>query len=81
MLYAPNYGHRFKPVSGFLRNLHFSETDRVGGKSRFKPEFLPFYVIKGVGALSQVDMDLNRELRRVGHAYTIDRKKFLQESQ
>ncbi|HXC49746.1 MAG TPA: hypothetical protein VN634_02570 [Candidatus Limnocylindrales bacterium] len=38
---------------------------------------IQFYTIKGVDELSLAGMDFNRELRRVGHGYTIDRAKLL----
>ena len=41
----------------------------------YLPETLQFYTINGVGALSDEGMDFNRELRRVGYGYTVDRKK------
>lgn len=40
----------------------------------YEPETVQLYVIKGVDAFSEAGMDFNRELRRVGHGYTIDRK-------
>jgi hypothetical protein len=39
-----------------------------------EPEYLQFYVINGVKSLSREGMDFNRELRRVGYGYQIDRK-------
>jgi hypothetical protein len=39
------------------------------------PETLQFYVVKGKSSLSKEVMEFNRELRRVGYGYTIDRKK------
>ena len=41
----------------------------------YEPEYLQFYVINGVNKLSKEGMDFNRELRRVGYGYEIDRKK------
>ncbi len=41
----------------------------------YEPEYLQFYVINGVNKLSKEGMDFNREMRRVGYGYTIDRKK------
>ncbi|MDJ0847154.1 MAG: hypothetical protein QNK04_02110 [Myxococcota bacterium] len=41
----------------------------------YQPETLQFYKIKGVDRLSHPGMDFNRELRRVGQGYQIDRKK------
>ena len=38
-------------------------------------ELIQFYVVKGRSAKSMEVMDFNRELRRVGYGYTIDRKK------
>jgi hypothetical protein len=45
----------------------------------YEPEqnLLQFYVIRGVDSYSRAGMDFNRELRRVGHGYTIDRKTLL----
>jgi hypothetical protein len=40
----------------------------------YEPETVQFYTIKGVDPLSEPGMDFNRELRRVGAGYTIDRK-------
>lgn len=40
----------------------------------YQPETLQFYKIKGVDRLSHPGMDFNRELRRVGQGYEIDRK-------
>jgi len=37
-------------------------------------ELIQFYVVKGKGSQSKEVMDFNRELRRVGYGYTIDRK-------
>ena len=45
----------------------------------YEPEYLQFYVIKGVNKLSKQGMDFNRELRRVGYGHQIDRKKLLLE--
>jgi len=45
----------------------------------YEPEYLQFYTINGVNKLSREGMDLNRELRRVGHGYTVDRKKLFLE--
>jgi hypothetical protein len=41
----------------------------------YQPETLQFYKIEGVESLSNQGMEFNRELRRVGHGYTIDRSK------
>ncbi len=41
----------------------------------YEPEYLQFYTINGVNKLSREGMDFNRELRRVGYGYKIDRKK------
>lgn len=41
----------------------------------YEPETIQFYKIKGVSQLSREGMDFNRELRRVGYGYDIDRKK------
>ena len=40
----------------------------------YEPETVQMYTIKGVDAFSEAGMDFNRELRRAGHGYTIDRK-------
>jgi hypothetical protein len=45
----------------------------------YEPEHLQFYVINGVDSLSEAGMNFNRELRRVGHGYTMDRKKLFLE--
>lgn len=41
----------------------------------YEPETIQFYKIKGVSQLSREGMDFNRELRRVGYGYDIDRTK------
>jgi hypothetical protein len=43
----------------------------------YQPETLQFYKIKGVKALSNQGMEFNRELRRVGYGYSVDRAKLL----
>lgn len=43
----------------------------------YQPETLQFYKIKGVDRLSHPGMEFNRELRRVGYGYDVDRKKLL----
>ena len=43
----------------------------------YQPETLQFYKIKGVDRLSHQGMEFNRELRRVGYGYQVDRKKLL----
>jgi hypothetical protein len=45
----------------------------------YQPETVQFYKIKGVDALSHAGMDFNRELRRVGAGYEIDRAKLFLE--
>jgi len=40
----------------------------------YEPEYLQFYTINGVDRLSREGMDFNREMRRVGHGYTVDGK-------
>jgi hypothetical protein len=39
-----------------------------------EPENLQFYTIKGVKPTSHLGYDINRELRRVGYGYEVDRK-------
>ena len=41
----------------------------------YEPETLQLYTIKGVDTFSAEGMEFNRELRRVGYGYTVDRKK------
>ncbi len=41
----------------------------------YGPETIQFYKIKGVSQLSKEGMEFNRELRRVGAGYEVDRKK------
>jgi len=41
----------------------------------YQPETLQFYKIKGVDRLSEPGMEFNRELRRVGYGYEVDRAK------
>jgi hypothetical protein len=45
----------------------------------YQPETLQFYKIKNVNGLSHAGMDFNRELRRVGYGYQVDRKKLFLE--
>jgi hypothetical protein len=40
----------------------------------YEPEYLQFYTINGVKATSSEGYDFNRELRRVGYGYQVDRK-------
>ncbi len=40
----------------------------------YEPETVQMYTIKGVDPFSKEGMDFNRELRRIGHGYTVDRK-------
>jgi hypothetical protein len=49
-------------------------------EARYEPEYLQFYIVNNVDRLSEAGMDLNLELRRVGHGYTVDRKKLLLEN-
>jgi hypothetical protein len=39
------------------------------------PETIQYYVVKGRSSLAKEVMEFNRELRRVGYGYTIDRKR------
>ncbi len=41
----------------------------------YQPETLQFYKIKGVDGTSPAGMEFNREVRRVGHGYSVDRAK------
>jgi hypothetical protein len=41
----------------------------------YEPETIQFYRIKGLTPVSSDAMAFNRELRRVGHGYTVDRRK------
>ena len=43
----------------------------------YQPETLQFYKIKGVGNTTNKGYNFNRELRRVGYGYTVDRKILL----
>ena len=45
----------------------------------YQSETLQFYKIKNVNGLSHPGMDFNRELRRVGYGYQVDRKKLFLE--
>jgi hypothetical protein len=45
----------------------------------YQPETLQFYKIKNVNGLSHAGMDFNRELRRVGYGYQVDRNKLFLE--
>ena len=47
----------------------------------YEPEYLQFYSINGVDKLSRKGMEFNREMRRVGHGYAIDRKRLLLDPQ
>ena len=42
-------------------------------EAAYEPETVQMYLIKGVDTFSRAGMEFNRELRRVGHGYTIDR--------
>jgi len=84
MVFGPIGGVTFKTVCDykFLKRKAL-EGKQYEGISLYEascePECLQFYTIKGVSKLSREGMDFNRELRRVGTGYTIDRKKlFLQ---
>jgi hypothetical protein len=48
-------------------------------EASYEPEYLQFYIIKGVNNLSREGMDFNRELRRIGAGYAVDRKKLFLE--
>jgi hypothetical protein len=48
-------------------------------EAAYQPETLQFYKIKGVDRLSHEGMEFNRELRRVGYGYDVDRKKLFLE--
>ncbi len=39
----------------------------------YTPEHLQFYIIKGISSTSHAGYEINRELRRVGYGYTVDR--------
>jgi hypothetical protein len=41
----------------------------------YQPETLQFYKIKGINSLSHEGMEFNREIRRVGYGYQVDRAK------
>lgn len=43
-------------------------------ESPYEPEYLQFYTINGVEATTSAGYDFNRELRRVGYGYEVDRK-------
>jgi hypothetical protein len=43
-------------------------------EAAYEPEYLQFYTIKGVNATTPAGYDFNRELRRVGYGYQVDRK-------
>ncbi|MCP4664886.1 MAG: hypothetical protein GY849_00850 [Deltaproteobacteria bacterium] len=43
----------------------------------YEKEYLQFYMINGVKKLSKKGMDFNREMRRVGYGYQVDRKVLL----
>lgn len=45
----------------------------------YQPETLQFYKIKGVGNTTPKGYNFNRELRRVGYGYTVDRKVLMLE--
>jgi hypothetical protein len=40
----------------------------------YEPEYLQFYTINGIEATTSAGYDINRELRRVGYGYEVDRK-------
>ena len=43
----------------------------------YEPEYLQFYTIKGVSPTTPKGYNFNRELRRVGYGYEVDRKALL----
>lgn len=45
----------------------------------YEPEYLQFYVIKGMNKFSSKAVKFNTEMRRVGYGYQLDRKKLLLE--
>ena len=45
----------------------------------YEPEYLQFYTINGVRATTAKGYDFNREMRRVGYGYEVDRKALLLE--
>lgn len=84
MNYGPIGDASFKEIKGYK----FNKRKALEGKTYKNiklyeapnaPEYLQFYVINGVNKLSPEGMDFNREMRRVGYGYTIDRKKLFME--
>ncbi len=80
LTFAPVGEASFKEIHGYK----FNGRKAVQGKKYenvplyegpYEPEYLQFYRINGVNKLSREGMDFNRELRRVGYGYQIDRKK------
>ncbi|HJO23665.1 MAG: hypothetical protein QF890_13790 [Myxococcota bacterium] len=60
--------HKRKAVEGRTwKNLRLYEAP-------YEPETLQFYQINGIDRLSPEGMEFNREMRRVGHGYEVDRK-------
>jgi len=82
MNYAPIGQVTFDDVcEGKFVNRKTKEGKRWQGltlyEAPYQPETLQFYKIKGVDRLSHKGMEFNRELRRVGYGYAIDRKKLM----
>jgi hypothetical protein len=76
--FGPIGGVAFKEAYGykFLKRKALQGTKHVNVglyEAPYEPEYLQFYVIDGVDKLSRKGMDFNRELRRVGYGYKVDR--------
>ena len=70
--YDGRFIKRKAPQGKKYRNIRLSEAP-------YAQEYLQFYVIKGVDPYSREGVDFNRELRRVGYGYSVDRKKLILE--
>jgi len=79
-----NYGPIGEVTFGEVCEGKFVKRKEVEGKTwqnlrlyeaPYQPETVQFYKIKGIDSLSNAGMEFNRELRRVGAGYEIDRAK------
>jgi hypothetical protein len=71
VMFKEAYGYRFLKKKALQGKKYENITLH---EAPYEPEYLQFYVINGVNSLSREGMDFNRELRRVGYGYEIDRK-------
>lgn len=77
-----NYGEPGEVTVKEAMSCDFVQRKAVEGKvyknikmyeAPYEPEYLQFYTIKGVEATSHIGYEINRELRRVGYGYQVNR--------